>query len=49
MIVHFCNDCGLRIDAPGKCKACDPQNGRPEASDPVESPAPNKPAAKSAK
>jgi hypothetical protein len=32
-VTHFCETCGLRIAAPGRCKTCDPKAGQEEASE----------------
>lgn len=34
---HFCEVCGVRVDAPGKCPACDPKS---LSSEPVKAAAP---------
>ena len=36
MSVYFCEQTGVRIAAPGVCKAVDPVNGQDECSEPAE-------------
>ena len=49
MVAYFCEKTGVRIAAPGVCKAVDPINGQDEYSERAVEAHPAKPSAKPAK